>query len=122
LAVFLGTITRRLSLSRYQKNKAEKRGSGQIEIVLSELEEVVPDTAASFDEDMDSEIIIGTLNRFLARLPEKQRNVFVMRYWHLKSIEEIANDYELSTANVKQILFRSRKQLKIKLKKAGILL
>jgi len=122
LSVFLGTITRRLSLNRYKKSKAEKRGSGQIDIVLSELEEVVSDTSASFDEDMESEIIVETLNRFIARLPEKKRNVFIRRYWHLKSIEEIADDYELTCSNVKQILFRTRIQLKKALMKEGILL
>jgi len=122
LAVYLGTITRRLSLNRYHKKSAQKRGSGLIDAVLSELDEVVLDASSSFDEDLDGEIIIETLNRFLARLPEKQRNVFVRRYWHLRSIEEIAGDYELTATNVKQILFRSRNRLKKELKKEGILL
>lgn len=121
-AVFLGTITRRLSLNRYNKSKSEKRGNGQVEIALTELEEVISDTAASLDENMDGEIITAAINRFLAKLTEKQRNVFVRRYWHLRSIEEVADDYGLTAQNVKQILFKTRKKLKMILEKEGITL
>ena len=122
LAVFLGAITRRLSLSRYKKNKAEKRGAGQVETALNELEEVVPDTSANLDEHIDGKIITTALNCFLDGLPENQRNVFVRRYWHLRSIEEVADDYGLGANNVKQILFRLRNKLKIILEKEGITL
>ena len=45
LAVFLGTITRRLSLNMYQKYRAKKRGFGEVSMAYEELEEVVPDTS-----------------------------------------------------------------------------
>ena len=122
LAIFLGTIARRLSLNRYRDYKSVKRGFGQVDIALEEIEEILPDTASSNDLQTDGEIIVEALNRFLAGLPEKQRNVFVRRYWHLRSIEEIACDYGLSAQNVKQILFRTRNKLKVKLEKEGILL
>ncbi len=121
LAIFLGTITRRLSLNRYRDIKAAKRGLGQVEITLTELEEVVPDTAASFEDNINAEIVTSAINRFLANLPEKQRNVFIRRYWHFRSIEEIADDYSLTVENVKQILFRARKKLKTILEKEGVL-
>jgi len=120
LAVFLGTITRNLSLNLYKKKKAEKRGFGQIQTVLDELAEVVPDTGASFDDYEDSAAITAVINGFLKSLPEKQRNVFVRRYWHLRGIEEIAEDYGLTSGNVKQILFRARKNLKKQFEKEGI--
>ncbi|MDR1131028.1 MAG: RNA polymerase sigma factor [Oscillospiraceae bacterium] len=121
LAVFLGTITRRLSLNRYKKNHAVKYGRGQTAIALTELEEVIPDAATSLDENMNAEIVTSVINRFLAKLPKKQRTVFVRRYWHICSIEEIADDYSLSAENVKQILFRARKKLRLILEKEGIL-
>ena len=36
LSVFLGKITRNLSLNRYKKQTAEKRGCGQVPLVLDE--------------------------------------------------------------------------------------
>ena len=43
LAAFLGKITRNLALNRYKRNHAAKRGRGQVEIALSELENCIPD-------------------------------------------------------------------------------
>ena len=122
LAVFLGTITRRLALNLYKKKRADKRGGGQVEIVLSELEEAIPDGSASLEKELEREEIIKTINGFLKDLPEKQRNVFVRRYWHMKSIEDIAKDYQLTISNVKQMLFRARKQLKLRLEEEGVYL
>ena len=44
LAIFLGKITRNLSIDRYKKYSAEKRGLGQMELALSELDEAIPST------------------------------------------------------------------------------
>ena len=122
LAVYLGTITRRLSLNRYRNSKAIKRGLGQTNLVLDELNEVVPDVSVGFEEFEDNEMITSILNQFLGSLPLKQRNIFVKRYWHLQSIEKIADEYKLSPNNIKQILFRIRKKLKANLKKEGIII
>jgi RNA polymerase sigma-70 factor (ECF subfamily) len=119
LAVFLGTITRRLSLNVCKKRSAEKRGFGQIGLALGELEESIPDVSSDFDSHMECEQIVDILNRFLNSLPEKKRNIFVRRYWHLRSIDEIAAEQGLSAENVKQILFRCRKKLKGQFEKEG---
>ena len=42
LSTFLGKITRNLSLNRYEKMNAEKRGGGVVEIAISELEDCIP--------------------------------------------------------------------------------
>lgn len=120
LAVFLGTIVRRLSLNRYKKNNTKKRGSGQIYIALSELEEAIPDKSLDLEGKMDDKNIVNVLNRFLAGLPQEQRNVFVRRYWHLRIMEEISDDYGISVNNIKQILYRTRKKLKKALEEEGI--
>ena len=45
LATFIGKITRNLSLDKFRKYSAEKRGLGQTEIALSELDDVVPSSS-----------------------------------------------------------------------------
>ena len=44
LALFLGTITRNLSLDRWKERHAMKRGKGEMELALDELAECLPDT------------------------------------------------------------------------------
>ena len=51
LSTFLGKITRRNSIDLWRKHNAEKRGGGEIALVLDELEECV-----SGNNDVESEI------------------------------------------------------------------
>ena len=42
LSSFLGTITRNLSLDRYQAGRTGKRGGGRVTVALDELEDCIP--------------------------------------------------------------------------------
>ena len=119
LKTYAGTICRNLSLNRYKANHTQKRGSGVVDAALDELSEILSNVANAEDDD-NSEKIREVLNKFLGNLKEKERNVFVRRYWHLKTNAEIAEEYKLSEANVKQLLFRARNKLKKDLEKNGI--
>ncbi len=119
LQTFLGKITRNLSLNRWEKLSAERRGAGQIPMVLDELAECVPDgeSAESAVEDM---VIRDILRRFLRRLPDETRRIFVRRYWYMSSVGEIAKQYGLTENQVAVTLFRARKKLKTMLEKEDI--
>ena len=51
LSTFLGKITRRISIDRWRKNSAEKRGGGEMALALDELEECVAGTG-----DVEAEV------------------------------------------------------------------
>lgn len=61
------------------------------------------------------------MNRFVRELPQTQRRLFVLRYWHLYPIREIAEQYDFSESKVKSTLSRTRKRLQNHLKKEGLL-
>ena len=60
------------------------------------------------------------LNRFLRELPDKNRTVFLLRYWYMMPVSEIARQYDLSEGAVKMLLQRVRNKLKDYLEKEGI--
>lgn len=119
LQTFLGKITRNLSLNKWEKFSAEKRGAGQISLVLDELTECIPheENVDHITEDM---VIRDTINRFLDHLPSETRKIFVRRYWYMSPVKEIAHEYGLSESKVTVTLFRSREKLKYILEKEGI--
>ena len=121
MSAFLGKITRNLALNRYRYYMREKRGGGQIPLVLDELQECVPATNST-EEIIDEKLLVELLNRFLHELPIEKRMMFVRRYWYMSSIQEIANDYEISEGKVKMTLLRTRNKLKQILEKEGIVL
>lgn len=89
LAAFLGKITRNLSFNRYKHNYAQKRGGGEITLILDELADCVSDID-SVEETIDRRELIEAINSFVKSLPIKSRNIFVRRYWYADSVSEFA--------------------------------
>ena len=61
-------------------------------------------------------------NKMSAFLGKITRNLALNRYRYMSSIQEIANDYEISEGKVKMTLLRTRNKLKQILEKEGIVL
>ena len=119
LMAFLGKIARNLALNRYKRYSAAKRGNGQVDVALSELENCVPDQQ-DVEQAAEDKRLVSVLNRFLYAQPLKKRNVFVRRYWYLYPIREIADLYGVSESNIKALLFRMRNELKETLEREEI--
>lgn len=120
LQYFLARITRGFALNRLRTKTREKRGGGEYDAALSELEGVLSagsDPAAEFAAKELADVI----NRFLKGRKDRDRNIFVRRYFYLESPAEIARRYGLSENNVSVILSRVRTQLKEHLQKEGYL-
>ena len=119
LASFLGKITRNISIDRWRKYRAFKRGGGQVEIALDELSECVSGMESAEDRAIRKEVL-ASINRFLGTLKDTERSVFLCRYWYLDSTEEIAEKSGFTASKVKSMLFRIRKRLYAQLTEEGL--
>ncbi len=120
LRMFFAKITRNLSFDRLNARNAQKRGGGEISLVLDELGECLgggTDTEAAYE----AKELRQCIRRFVRRLPERDGNVLVRRYFFAESVADIAKRYGLSENNVTVILSRTRKKLKTFLMKEGYL-
>ena len=121
LAVFLGGITRQLALDRWKTKNRKKRGGGEAELALDELSEVIPD-GTDLEKAAEERELEQAVGRFVAALPEAEKAVFILRYWHLIPIAEIAERLHFSQSKTKSMLFRTRNKLKNYLKEEGLCL
>ena len=121
LALFLGTITRNLSLDRWKGKHAMKRGNGEMLLALDELGECIPDRHDT-EEAIEAAELERLLNIFLHTLPERDCNVFLRRYWYVEEYGEIAERYGMKLNTVKTSLFRTRNKLREYLEKEGVVL
>lgn len=119
LTAFLARITRSLALNKYEYNNAKKRGGGQIPLVLEELSECIASDSEA-DEMIRKKHFADVINGFLDSLSEKNRDIFVSRYWETCSTEEIAKLYGMNENSVKVALHRMREKLKELLEKEGL--
>ena len=100
--------------------KAKKRGdSSEMSLVLSELDECVP-SSASVERAIEGYELERLINMFLHSLPERECNIFLLRYWYNKPLKEISIHFSMKDNNVKASLFRSRKKLKSYLEMEGM--
>lgn len=121
LSVFLGKITRNLSINRFKHKTAKKRGEGQYVIALEELQECIP-SMTSVEKDMEEKALVDVFNRFLEGLPIEKRKIFMRRYWYFSQVKDIASEYSMSESKVKMSLMRTRGELKEFLEKEGVVL
>ena len=110
LSTFLGKITRNLSIKRYKRNTADKRGGGQATVVLDEIAEFVSD-ADSVEQEIDRKELVKAIDSFLDILPSDKKNIFVCRYWYFDSISDIAKRFGMTENNVSVTLDRLRLKL-----------
>ena len=121
LALFLGTITRNLSLDRWKEKHTMKRGNGEMTLALDEMAECVPD-ARSTEDAVEAAELERMMNEFLRTLPEKECNIFLRRYWYVEEYSEIARRYGMKLNTVKTSLFRTRARLRAYLEREGVVI
>ena len=71
------------------------------------------------EDEVQARALQGALNRFLVSLPQRERSIFLRRYFFTEPFGAIARRYGLREANVRLILSRTRAKLKLFLEKEG---
>ena len=117
LSAFLGKIVRNLSLNRYRRNTAAKRG-GEAPAVLEEIGELVSG-GDSVEQEIDRRELVRAVDAFLGGLPAEKRCIFVCRYWYFDSISDIAARFQMTENHVSVTLNRLRAKLRCDLKERG---
>ncbi len=110
-SAYLAKIMRRICIDTYRKQSAEKRGASEYTVSLEELEECVPGGGDPADE-AQLRALSQDIDRFLDTLPNRDRYIFIRRYFYAESINEIADSLHLTQSNVKVILSRTRQKLR----------
>ena len=117
---WLGRIARNLSLDRWRRDRATRRGGG-MEVLLGELEECVPAPQRP-ERALENQEIASLISGFLRRQSPENRVIFLRRYWYGQDIGEIAAALNCGAGKVKSSLFRTRKALRAHLEQEGVVL
>jgi len=119
LGAFLAKIARNLSINKWEAKGAAKRGGGETNLLLSELEECIPALSGT-EKEYESKLVGEAINSFLIKEKQAARVVFVLRYFNGESINAISERFKMSESKIKSMLFRTRKKLKDYLEKEGL--
>ena len=119
MASYIGRITRNLALDKLRQKQSDKRGNGEVPVVLDELAECVSGHD-ELERRQDSAEIAAAIESFLDELNSVERGVFMRRYWMMEPIADVANRYDISVSKTTTMLFRLRNRLKKHFMKEGI--
>ncbi len=118
LSAFLGKITRNLALSLVRREGAQRRGGGQLPLMLEELGDCVSGRE-TVEEALNYQELTAAIDRFLAERPQRDRVLFVRRYWYGDSVADVGRRTGLRPAAVSMHLTRIRRDLKQYLTERG---
>ena len=120
---FLAKIARNLSINKWKARGAARRGGGEVDLMLGELEDCIPSAKGHTPEEKyEAGLVTEAINNCLAAMEQSARMAFVLRYFHGESIRSICERFNMSESKVKSILFRARKKLAAHLEKEDIAL
>ncbi|MBR5285145.1 MAG: RNA polymerase sigma factor [Clostridia bacterium] len=118
LRAFLARITRNLAFSQWRQRNAEKRGGGELPLILDELSEVVSGHT-DVEKTVEQKELAAAIEGFLDTLPERTRRIFVCRYWYADPVREIARVHGMKENAVSMQLSRTREKLRNYLTERG---
>lgn len=116
LLSYLLSLTRNISVSKLRYANADKRASAKTPV--DELADVIPDltdTESAYEARRLGELI----NSFLSSLPERDRRLFILRYYGNYKLSSAAKKLGISVAAAKMSLGRIKQQLKKYLERYG---
>lgn len=114
LRAYLCTVVRNNAFALYSKNKYRC-----CENSFDELSGIITDKLTV--EDMsDGTALAEIINSFLAETEDKNRKIFMARYYYNMSVAEIAAKLSLSESAVKTRLSRLRQSLRTYLSERGV--
>lgn len=120
LCAFLSTLTRRIAIDLLRRQQSRKRGGGEYDLALSELEQCLPGGNTT-EEIADGNALAQAIAAFLKTRSQQARTAFVCRYFYMDSVRETARACGLTETNTKVLLHRTRQALREYLEKEGYL-
>lgn len=117
LDIWLGRITRNLSLNRLDSRLAQKRGGGEATVVLEELANCLSENpvggpvAPAPDDALITKELAAEISRFLRGEKPMARRAFVGRYYYFATLDEIAVQTGLAKSHLSVLLHRTRQRL-----------
>lgn len=115
---FIARITRNISLKIWRYKHADKRQCNVTDS-LNELGECIPESD-NVESVLECKELGEHIDRFLRTLKDRERVIFLRRYWYCDSVREIADKLDIGESKVKMQLMRTRQKLRSYFEKEGI--
>ena len=118
LKCFLTVLLRRNAINRYHRNTRKKEIPSRLTVSLEELDDAFC-SSKSIEENLDDKMLGEALSKFVMQLPERQKYIFMSRYYIAQPIHKIANELSISKSTVNKEISAIKQSLIHFLEKEG---
>lgn len=118
-SAFITQITRRIALDRYKEKSRKKRIPSELTVSIEDMNETLHDYSM-VDAHYDIKEIGRVINEYVKNLPERQRYIFIDRFYLAESVETISTDLSISVATVYREIEKIKQGLKIHLERNDV--
>lgn len=118
-AAFLVQIMRRIAINRYKEKTCKKRISSELTVAMEDVQNTLhsDDAVGAVYQAREVGKII---NDYVKALPNRQRYIFIDRFYLSESVETIAADLKISSATVYREIDKIKQGLKLHLERNDI--
>ena len=116
-AYLLKTI-RQIVIDRLRKETSQKRGGKEVALAIDDVKEEILSIDNLWDR-LEQEELNRAVAEFVKTLSDRDRKMFLLRYWQMEKPEVIAETLGLTVGNVNVKLHRIRKRMRTYLKERG---
>lgn len=118
LQSYLCKLIRRIAIDIYRSKNRLKRNGSAYDISLSELSECISDKITP-ENQLEYKRLAKAISDFLRTVPQKNRVLFLCRYYFMDSLRDSAKYCKIRESTAKTILYRTRCSLREYLIKEG---
>lgn len=95
---FITQIMRHIALDRYKEKSSKKRIPSELTVSMEEIHQIRGDVSA--EAAYEAAEVGNIINSYVRGLPERQRYIFIDRFYLAEPVENIAKDLSISVATV----------------------
>ena len=117
-SAWLFRVSRNLFIDRVRRNRPP--GNGVLNLDAEEAPEIAGPASMSPERELDSADLERVIADAVGKLPQEQREVFLLRDVHGLSVEETAQALQIAQGTVKSRLARAREKIAAELKRRGV--
>ena len=115
---FIMQIMRQIAIDRYREKSRKKRIPSQLTISLEELESI--SSGPSVEEAYEAKELGRLITEYVESLHERQRYIFIDRYYFAEPVEKTASDLSISVQAAYRELRKIKQGLKEYLERNGV--
>ncbi len=119
LGAFLVQIMRRIAINRYREKTSKKRIPSELTVALDDVQDTLHNNE-SVGAAYEAAEVGKIINEYVKTLPDRQRYIFIDRFYLAESVETIAADLKISPATVYREIDKIKQGLKSHLERNDI--